>query len=54
MDRELGRTGARRYGGLFYEEFLPELQGVRGVRVRRKLPARHAVDVDGHNQRDFF
>ena len=37
MDKEFGRVGAKRYGGLFYEEFLPELQGVRGVRVYEEM-----------------
>lgn len=37
MDRELGRVGAKRYGGLFYEEFLPELRGIRGVRVYEEM-----------------
>ena len=37
MDKELGRVGAKHYGGLFYEEFLPELQGVRGVRVYQEM-----------------
>lgn len=27
---EIGRIGQQRYGGIFYEEFLPELQGVGG------------------------
>ena len=37
MDKELGRVGAKRYGGLFYEEFLPELRGIRGVRVYEEM-----------------
>ncbi|MBR4383955.1 MAG: hypothetical protein IKP64_10400 [Selenomonadaceae bacterium] len=37
MDREIGRTGAKRYGGIFYEEFLPELRGIRGVRVYEEM-----------------
>lgn len=37
IGRETGRTGARRYGGRFYEEFLPELQGLRGVRVYEEM-----------------
>ncbi len=28
---ELGRIGQRRYGGVIYEEFLPELRGKRGM-----------------------
>lgn len=31
MPKELGRIGQNRYGGIFYEEFLPELRGTRGV-----------------------
>lgn len=37
MNNELGRTGAKRYGGNFYEEFLPELSGLRGVQVYREM-----------------
>lgn len=37
MDREIGRTGAKRYGGIFHEEFLPELRGIRGVRVYEEM-----------------
>ena len=31
--KEYGRLGQRRYGGTFYEEFLPELRGRRGNEV---------------------
>ena len=34
---EVGRTGAKRYGGVFYEEFLPELRGLNGVRVYQEM-----------------
>lgn len=34
---ELGRIGQKRYGGFFYEEFLRELQGRRGVEVYREM-----------------
>lgn len=34
---EFGRVGANRLGGRFYEEFLPELQGIRGVQVYREM-----------------
>ena len=37
MDKEIGRTGAKHYGGIFYEEFLPELRGIRGVRVYEEM-----------------
>ena len=30
---ELGRIGVERYGGLYYEEFLKELQGKNGIRT---------------------
>lgn len=30
---ELGRIGQKRYGGFFYEEFLRELQGRKGVEL---------------------
>ena len=33
MNEEQGRLGQKRYSGIFYEEFLRELQGKRGVRV---------------------
>ena len=35
MSKEIGRIGQRRYGGVIYEEFLPELRGSRGVRQVR-------------------
>ena len=31
--KEYGRLGQKRYGGTFYEEFLPELRGKRGIAV---------------------
>lgn len=34
---EIGRIGQQRYGGIFYEEFLPELQGVRGMKAYREM-----------------
>ena len=34
---EIGRTGQRRYGGVFYEEFLPELRGQRGIRAYKEM-----------------
>ena len=34
---EHGRIGANRWGGQFYEEFLPELRGLRGVKVYREM-----------------
>lgn len=35
--KELGTTGLRRSGGFVIEEFLPQLQGIRGVRVYREM-----------------
>lgn len=32
-EKEYGRLGQKRYGGTFYEEFLPELRGRRGIAV---------------------
>ena len=29
--KEFGRAGQKRTGGIFYEEFLPELQGKKGI-----------------------
>ena len=37
MDKEQGRLGAKRYGGVFYEEFLPELRGLNGVQAYREM-----------------
>lgn len=34
---ELGRIGAKRYGGIFFEEFVPELRGTRGVEAFREM-----------------
>ena len=34
---ELGRIGQKRYGGLFYEEFLLELRGRRGIEIYREM-----------------
>ena len=35
--KEIGRVGQRRWGGIFYEEFLPELRGRRGVEAFREM-----------------
>ena len=35
--QELGSTGLTRFGGLVYEEWLAELQGVKGIRVYREM-----------------
>lgn len=35
--KEIGRVGQRRYGGTFYEEFLYELRGKKGVEVYREM-----------------
>lgn len=35
--KEVGRIGQRRYGGVFYEEFLPELRGRRGVEAYHEM-----------------
>ncbi len=35
--REIGRLGQKRYGGFFYEEFLKELQGRKGVEVYKEM-----------------
>ena len=34
---ELGRLGQKRYGGTFFEEFLKELQGHRGIEAFREM-----------------
>lgn len=36
-NKEIGRTGLRRYGGVLYEEFLPELRGRRGVEAYHEM-----------------
>jgi hypothetical protein len=35
--REIGRYGQNRYGGIFYEEFLRELRGRKGVEVYKEF-----------------
>lgn len=35
--KEIGRVGQRRYGGTFYEEFLPELRGKRRIAVYHEM-----------------
>ena len=35
--KELGRLGQKRYGGIFYEEFLRELRGRRGIAVFQEM-----------------
>lgn len=37
MRKEYGRIGQRRYGGVFFEEFLPELRGTKGVQVYQEM-----------------
>lgn len=37
MAKEIGRIGQKRYGGTFYEEFLPELRGSKGAEVYREM-----------------
>lgn len=36
-NNEIGRVGQRRYGGVFYEEFLPELRGRRGIEAYHEM-----------------
>lgn len=36
---EVGRIGQKRYGGVFYEEFLPELRGRRGMAAYSEMAA---------------
>lgn len=35
--KEIGRIGQRRFGGVIYEEFLPELQGYKGIEAYREM-----------------
>lgn len=37
MRKEYGRIGQNRYGGVFFEEFLPELRGLKGVQVYQEM-----------------
>lgn len=37
MPAEIGRIGQHRYGGIFYEEFLRELQGNKGIKVYKEM-----------------
>lgn len=37
MAKEIGRSGQRRWGGIFYEEFLRELRGRRGIEAYREM-----------------
>ena len=34
---ELGKTGLKHYSGTLYEEFLPQLQGMRGIKTYREM-----------------
>ena len=34
---EIGRIGQKRWNGVLYEEFLRDLQGIRGVEVYREM-----------------
>lgn len=34
---EIGRIGQKRYGGVFYEEFLKELRGIKGIETYREM-----------------
>lgn len=35
--KELGRLGQKRYGGYFYEEFLKELRGTKGIQIYKEM-----------------
>ena len=37
QSKEIGRIGQRRYGGVFYEEFLRELRGRRGIEAFHEM-----------------
>ena len=37
MAKEIGRIGQKRWGGIFYEEFLPELHGRRGINAYSEM-----------------
>lgn len=40
---EIGRVGQKRYGGIFWEEFIPELVGTRGVKVYHEMRENDSV-----------
>lgn len=35
--KEYGRIGQKRWDGMFYEEFLPELKGLKGIKAYREM-----------------
>ena len=35
--KEYGRIGQKRFGGIFYEEFLKELQGKKGIQTYKEM-----------------
>lgn len=35
--KEYGRIGQKRWDGMFYEEFLPELKGLRGIKAYKEM-----------------
>lgn len=37
MPQEIGRVGQKRFAGVFYEEFLPELSGTRGIEAYKEM-----------------
>lgn len=37
LGKEIGRIGQRRYGGMVYEEYLPELRGKHGIAVFHEM-----------------
>lgn len=41
--KQYGRVGQRRYGGRFFEEFLPALQGRQGVEMYRQMAENDSV-----------
>ena len=41
--KEYGRIGQKRWEGQFYEEFLPELSGMRGIKVFQEKITRNAI-----------
>ena len=43
--KEFGRAGQKRTGGIFYEEFLPELQGKKGIETYREMAGHRAGRV---------
>jgi hypothetical protein len=41
--QEIGRVGQKKYAGIFYEEFLPELSGRRGIETYKEMASNDEI-----------